>query len=71
LNNKEVRHAPKQRHHCPPPRQLKLRAPVALDRFWVTLSDESRQRALTTLSRVVIQQLSTKAQPLEVAHERP
>jgi len=34
----------------------------------VMLSDESRQQTLTTLSRVVVQQLTTDAEG-EVAHE--
>jgi len=34
------------------------------------LPDESRQRTLTTLSRVVIQQLMAEHRRLEVTHER-
>lgn len=67
--NQEVRHAPIQRHHGPPPRQPQPAA-IRLAQVWLKLPDERRQRTLSALSRVVVQQLAKAPQATEVAHER-
>ena len=40
-----------------------------MNRIWLTLPDDCRQRTLITLSRVVIQQLTPQSQAPEVPHE--
>lgn len=68
--NKEVCHARTQRYQRPPPRPPSPAAPILPNQLWLKLSDESRNRTLNRLSRVVVQQLTTEGHSQEVAHEQ-
>ncbi len=45
-------------------------APLALDHLWNLLTDEQRQRALATLSSIVLRQLDAPRDEKEVRDER-
>ena len=68
--NKEGRHASIPNHHCPPPRPIGRARPLVPRQFWRTLTVESRERILGTLSRIVAQQLALPPAIQEATHER-
>jgi len=68
--NKEGHHASIPNHHCPPPRPLGRAGPLVPRQFWVTLTAESRQRILGTLSRIVAQQVAVPPAIREATRER-
>ena len=68
--NKEDHHASIPNHHCPPPRPIGRARPLVPRQFWLTLTVESRERILGTLSRIVAQQLALPPTLQEATHER-
>ena len=68
--NKEDHHASIPNRHCPPPRPIGRARPLVPRRFWLTLTVESRERILGTLSRIVAQQLATPPAIREATNER-
>jgi hypothetical protein len=68
--NKEGHHASIPNHPCPPPRPLGRVRPRAPRQLWLTLTAESRQRILGTLSRIVAQQLAVPPAIQEATRER-
>ena len=68
--NKEGHHASIPNHHCPPPRPIGRARPLVPRQFWLTLTVESRERILGTLSRIVAQQLALPPALQEATHER-
>ena len=68
--NKEGHHASFPNNHCPPPRQIGRASPQVPRQFWLTLTDESRERILGALSRVVAQQLESPPAIQEATNER-
>lgn len=68
--HKEGHHASISNHRCPPPRPSgRFGSPVPR-RFWLTLTIEARARILSTLSRIVAQQLVGPPAIQEATHER-
>jgi hypothetical protein len=68
--NKEGHHASIRNHRCPPPRPIgRARARVPRQ-FWLTLTVESREPILGTLSRIVAQQLAVPPAIREATNER-
>jgi hypothetical protein len=68
--NKEGPHASIRNHRCPPPRPIGRARPLVPRRFWLTLTVESRERILGTLSRIVAQQLAAPPAIREATNER-
>ena len=68
--NKEGHHASIRNHRCPPPRPIGRARPRVPRQFWLTLTVESRERILGTLSRVVAQQLAAPPALQEATNER-
>jgi hypothetical protein len=68
--NKEGHHASIPSHHCPPPRPIGRARPLVPRQFWLTLTVESRERILGTLSRIMAQQLALPPAIQEATHER-
>ena len=68
--HKEGHHASIPNHPCPPPRPSSRARPRAPRQLWLTLTAESRQRILGTLSRIVAQQLAVPPAIQEATHER-
>ena len=68
--NKEDHHASIPNHYCPPPRPISRARLLVPRQFWLTLTVESRERILGTLSRVVAQQLATPPAIQEATNER-
>ena len=68
--NKEGHHASIRNHRCPPPRPIGRARPRVPRQFWLTLTVESRERILGTLSRVVAQQLAAPPAIQEATNER-
>jgi hypothetical protein len=68
--HKEGHHASIPSHHCPPPRPSGRARPLVPRQFWLTLTVESRERILGTLSRIVAQQLALPPAIQEATHER-
>ena len=68
--HKEGHHASISNHRCPPPRPIGRVGPLAPRQFWLTLTIESRERILGTLSRIVAQQLMGPPAIQEATHER-
>jgi hypothetical protein len=63
-----VARAPSRCRRCSPPRTSTARS-SALDHLWAGLTDEQRQRALLTLSSIVIRQLGAPRDEQEVRDE--
>ena len=68
--NKEDHHASIPNHRCPPPRSIGRARLLVPRQFWLTLTIESRERILGTLSRIVAQQLVGPPSIQEATHER-
>ncbi len=68
--NKEGHHASIRNHRCPPPRPIGRARPRVPRQFWLTLTVESRERILGTLSRIVAQQLAVPPAIREATNER-
>jgi len=68
--NKEGHHASIPSHRCPPPRPIGRARPRVPCQFWLTLTVESRERILGTLSRIVAQQLAAPPAIREATNER-
>ena len=68
--HKEGHHASITNHHCPPPRPLGRARPLVPRQFWLTLTVESRERILGTLSRIVAQHLAAPPAIREATNER-
>ena len=68
--NKEGYHASIPNHRCPPPRSIGRARPLVPRQFWLTLTVESRERILGTLSRIVAQQLALPPVVQEASNER-
>jgi hypothetical protein len=68
--NKEGHHASIPNHPRPPPRPIGRAHPRAPRQLWLTLTAESRQRILGTLSRIVAQQLAVPPAIQEATRER-
>ena len=68
--HKEGHHASIPNHPCPPPRPIGRARPRAPRQLWLTLTAESRQRILDTLSRIVAQQLAVPPAIQEATRER-
>ena len=68
--HKEGHHAAIPNDPCPPPRPSVRAGPLVPRRFWVTLTAESRQRILGTLSRIVAQQVAVPPAIREATRER-
>jgi hypothetical protein len=54
----------------PPPRSIGRARPLVPRQFWLTLTVESRERILGTLSRIVAQQLALPPAIQEATHDR-
>ena len=54
----------------PPPRPIRAARPLNPRQLWLSLTVESRERILGTLSRVVAQQLATPPAIQEATNER-
>ncbi len=54
-----------------PPRPIGQARPLVPCQFWMTLTPESRQQILGTLSRIVAQQLAVPPVIPEATHEHP
>jgi hypothetical protein len=67
--NKEGHHASIPNDPFPPPRPTGRARPRTPRQFWLTLSVESRQRILGTLSRIVAQQLAVPPAIQEASRE--
>ena len=67
--NKEDHHASVPNHRCPP-RARSVKPSPGSAQLWLKLTDESRQRILGTLSRVVAQQLAAPPAIQEATNER-
>jgi hypothetical protein len=65
-----VIHVEKRLSPRSPPRPSVV-GPLALDQLWSLLTDEQRQRTLTTLSGIVLRQLDAPRDGREVRDERP
>ena len=68
--NKEDHHASIRNHCCAPPRPIGRARPLVPRQFWLTLTVESRERILGTLSRIVAQQLAAPPAIREATNER-
>ena len=68
--NKEGHHASIPNHHCPPPRRSVEPVPSFRASSGSTLTVESRERILGTLSRIVAQQLALPPALQEATNER-
>jgi hypothetical protein len=68
--NKEGHYASTPKHHCHPPRPISRVRLLVPGRFWVTLTIESGERILGTLSRIVAQQLTPPSGVQEASHKR-
>ena len=68
--NKEGHHASIPNHRCAPPRPIGRARPRVPRQFWLTLTVESRERILGTLSRIVAQQLAVPPAIREATNER-
>ena len=68
--NKEDHHRSIPNHRCPPPRSIGRARLLVPRQFWLTLTIESRERILGTLSRIVAQQLASPPVVQEASHER-
>ena len=68
--NKEGHHASIRNHRCSPPRPIGRARPRVPRQFWLTLTVESRERILGTLSRIVAQQLAVPPAIREATNER-
>ena len=68
--NKEGHHASIPNHLCPPPRPSGRARPLVPRQFWLTLTVESRERILGTLSRIVAQQIAVPRAVQEAGNER-
>ena len=68
--NKEDHHASIRNHRCAPPRPIGRARSRVPRQFWLTLTIESRERILGTLSRIVAQQLALPPVVQEASHER-
>jgi hypothetical protein len=67
--NKEDHHASIPSHRCPPPRPIGRARPLVPRQFWLKLTVESRARILSTLSRIVAQQLALPPVGQEASNE--
>ena len=67
--NKEGHHASIPNHRCPPAPIGRARRLVPRQ-FWLSLTVESRERILGTLSRIVAQQLAAPPAIQEATNER-
>jgi hypothetical protein len=68
--NKEDHHASIPNRRCPPPRPIKPARRLVPRQLWLNLTDESRQRILVALSRIVAQQVATPPAIQEAINER-
>jgi len=68
--NKEDHHASIRNHRCAPPRPIGRARPLVPRQFWLTLTVESRERILGTLSRIVAQHLAAPPAIREATNER-
>ena len=57
-------------HHCPPRARSGRARRLVPRQLWLTLTVESRQRILGTLSRIVAQQLAAPPAIQEATNER-